>query len=92
MALPIIHINIDAKKTIKHILAKITSGRWIMVVAFTLTYCAVILGLTYAFIRAKISIEVLLGIWAGFTPMVVLINQWYFLRKRTEEENGKEIK
>ena len=37
-------------------------------------------------IKRIINVETLLAIWAGFTPMVILINEWYF--KREDRKNG----
>jgi len=67
------------------IVAKFTSARWFMTVAFTSTYCIAILGLCLLAIKKTITTEVFLAVWAGFTPMVILINEWYFKR---EDRNG----
>ncbi len=72
----------------KHILSKLTSGRWIQTVAFTFTYCLCIVGSAVMVILDKMKLETFLGIWSGFTPMVILINEWYF--KRDDRKPEKE--
>lgn len=57
------------------------SGRKYMVFAFTTTYCLSIIGFAVLAILRVTPIEVFLGIFAGFTPMVALINDWYFKRE-----------
>jgi len=51
---------------------KLLSGRFIMVVCFTITAC-------YGFIIGKLSGE-------AFLPIVILIAEWYFKRFRPEED------
>lgn len=62
-------------------LEKLTSGRWIQTVSFTLTYCLIMTGMCYMVIKGKIEAAVFLGAFSGFTTMVVLINEWYFKRE-----------
>lgn len=62
------------------------SGRKYMVICLTTTYCLSIFGSLICAIIGKMGIEVFLGIFAGFTPMVVLMNEWYF--KREDRQNG----
>ena len=56
----------------KHILEKISSGRWIMVVGFTITACI-------GFLTGKLSGE-------AFLPIVILIAEWYFKRDDRQKE------
>jgi len=76
----------------QHFLSKMTSGRWIQTVAFTLTYCLGIIGSAVMVILDKMKLEVFLGLWSGFTPMVILINEWYFKREDRQPENGGQQK
>lgn len=65
------------KNLIQQILDKATSGRFIMVVLFSLTMCK-------AFLDGSISSD-------AFLPVMILIAEWYFKRSdRTGEnqENG----
>ena len=64
------------------------SGRKYMVISFTTTYCLAILGCLLCAIWKKLSIEVFLAMFAGFTPMLVLINEWYFKREDRERESS----
>ena len=84
-----ININLDAKETFKHILGKLSSGRWIQTVAFTLTYCIGIVGSVVMVIKGIMKLETFLAMWSGFTAMVMLINEWYFKREDRKTENGK---
>jgi Na+-driven multidrug efflux pump len=62
------------------------SGRKFMVVAFTSTYCVVIVGLVILSIIGKVSVETLLAAFAGFATMVALQNEWYFKREDRETQ------
>lgn len=78
--------GVRMREFLKHILEKFSSGRWLQTVAFTFTYCIVILGLTYMTIKKTISVDVFLAVWAGFTPLVILITEWYFKREDRKKE------
>jgi hypothetical protein len=56
------------------------SARKFMVFAFTLTYCLGQIGNAILAIIGKISVEVFIALWGGFTPMMILIAEWYFKR------------
>ena len=75
------------------IFAKITSVRLIITIAFTYTYCTIMLS-CLEMVKSKImELETFLGILAGFTPLVILIVEWYFKREdRSKEDYGKENK
>lgn len=70
------------------VIDKLTSGRYFQTVSLTTTYCLGIIGFLVLAVMKMISIEVLLALWAGFTPMVILINEWYFKRDDRKTENG----
>lgn len=75
------------------VFAKITSVRLIITIAFTYTYCTIMLS-CLEMVKSKImGLETFLGILAGFTPLVILIVEWYFKRDdRQKEDYGKEKK
>ena len=72
----------------QHIQDKMSSGRWIQTVSLTLTYCAVILGSLYLTAKRIMPLMVFISLFAGFTPMVVLINEWYFKREDRNQNGG----
>jgi len=78
----------DKKELLLHIFGKLSSGRWIMSVSFTFTYCLGIIGALILTIMDKMKLETFLAVWAGFSTMVILINEWYFKREDRKSENG----
>ena len=77
------------REFLKHILMKMSSGRWIQTVALTLTYCAVVLGCLFLTAKKVMEITVFIALFSGFTSMVVLINEWYFKREDRKPEQPK---
>ena len=71
---------------LKRVIDKLLSGRYYQTVVFTTTYCLVILGLCVMTIRKIIDAATFLGVFAGFTTMVVLINEWYFKREDRKDK------
>lgn len=63
------------------IIEKLTSGRFIATVSVMLTYCAVVAGSVFLVVIGKISVEVFLGIFSGFSGLAGLIINSYFERK-----------
>jgi len=61
------------KNLIQQLLDKATSGRFIMVVIFSLTMCK-------AFLDGSISSD-------AFLPVMILIAEWYFKRSDRAGEN-----
>ena len=82
----LIQANINIPDKIKE---KLTSGRYFQTVCLTSTYCLCMVAFCIMAIKKIIAIETLLAIWAGFTPMVILINEWYFKREDRVKENGQ---
>lgn len=68
---------------------KLLSGRYFQSVIFSTTYCICIVGSLILAIKKIISVEVFLALFAGFTPMVILINEWYFKREDRAKNGGK---
>jgi len=68
------------------ILEKLFSGRWVMTVSFTITYCVVILLCTYAMLKKILAVETAVALIAGFALIVREIAIDYFNRDdRTKE-------
>ncbi len=78
-------------KTMERIFNKITSGRFIMTIAFSLTYCLIMVGSVIMVIKKIINIEVFLGLFSGFTAILMTIKDSYFFRSDRHKDNGKEI-
>lgn len=57
------------------------SARKFMVICFSITYCAGHVGNCILAIIGKISVEVYIALWSGFTPLMILIAEWYFKRE-----------
>lgn len=70
---------------IERILAKLTSGRFILTVLFGGTYCGVILAGIWLTCKGKIGIDVFLGIFSGFSAMAAMIVESYFRKERKSE-------
>lgn len=64
------------------------SGRKFMSIAFTVTYCLCILGSLILTVIKVLDVKVFLALLTGFAPMVLHINNAYFSRDRTKEENN----
>jgi len=69
---------------------KETSARKFMVYVFSVTYCLGHIGNTILAIIGKISVEVYIALWGSFTPMMILIAEWYF--KREDRKVNGEVK
>lgn len=67
-------------------LTKLLSGRYLMTIAFSITYCLVIIGFCILAGMGKIKVETLLAIFTNFATLVALIANWYFKRDRKKEE------
>jgi 4-hydroxybenzoate polyprenyltransferase len=90
-----IQINIDAKQTVKHILEKITSGRWITTVFLTGTFCLITLKCIDLFVanlatdKLPLVKEILMFILGAFTTQAGNVITSYFDRSdRKPEQNG----
>lgn len=68
------------KNLINRISNKIISVRVIVTLLFTYTYCRLVLWALEMTSKGLLSVETLLGLLAGFTPLVILIIEWYFKR------------
>jgi len=68
------------------------SARKFMVVAFTLTFCLGQVGNCLLCVMGKISTEVYIALWGGFSPLMILIAEWYFKREDRVAEPKGEIK
>jgi len=66
--------------TLIQVVNKLTSVRVLVTLLFVGTYCKVVLW-SLSLVEAGImQLETFLGILAGFTPLVILIVEWYFKR------------
>lgn len=77
---------------IDHMLNKLLSGRLIMVIIFSATYCLVIIGCVILAMMKLMSIEAFLGIFSGFSAIMLLIAKSYYERQdreKTTNEGGK---
>lgn len=73
------------------ILAKCFSARFIVTLMFVYTYCRIIEEMIGLLERGIIKVETFLGVMAGFTPLVILIVQWYFQRKDRQSAEGEQL-
>jgi len=66
------------------------SARKFMTIAFTITYCLVIIGSVILTFTKLITIEVFLALLTGFTTMMMYIIKSYFDRddRPKEKSNG----
>ena len=63
------------------------SARKFMVMCFSITYCIAQIGNCLLAIVGKIAVDVYIALWSGFTPLMILIAEWYFKREdRTKKE------
>ena len=90
-----ININIDAKQTVKHILSKISSGRWITTILITGTFCLITLKCFDLFMqnlatdKLPLIEKILMFILGAFTTQAGNVITSYFDRSdRKPEENG----
>lgn len=73
---------------LKRLFSKITSARFMMTLLFSATYCLGVIYALYLTAKGVLKVETFLGIWAGFTPLVILIAEWYF--KREDRKGGEQ--
>ena len=62
------------------------SGRKFMTVAFSSTYCLVIVGSLILACMKLMTVSVLLALFSGFTPLVMYIVKSYYNQSRPTEE------
>ena len=77
------------KKILSYLIAKLISVRVLVTLFFVWTYCKVVLTSLELVKTQVMKLETFLGIFAGFTPLVILIVEWYFKRSdrnKTDEE------
>ena len=73
------------------IINKLLSVRVLVTLLFVWTYCKVVLWSLYLVEYGIMQLETFLAILAGFTPLVILIVEWYFKREdRTKKEETNE--
>lgn len=65
---------------------KESSARKFMVYVFSIAYCLGHIGNAVLAIMGKISVEVYIALWGNFSPIMILIAEWYF--KREDRSNG----
>lgn len=84
----------NLKRILSYVIAKLISVRVLVTMLFVWTYCKVVLT-SLDLVKAEVmQLETFLGILAGFTPLVILIVEWYFKRDdrvKHDTENGTEI-
>ncbi len=66
------------------------SARKFMVYCFSITYCLGHFGNVVLAFMGKISVETYIALWSGFTPLMLLIAEWYFKRedRQTQPTGG----
>ena len=84
-------------KFFERVISKLLSVRVLVTLLFVGTYCKVVATSLKLVETGVMKLETFLGILAGFTPLVILIVEWYFKRSdrsKTDNENGngEEIK
>ena len=90
-----ININIDAKETFKHILGKLSSGRWIVTVFLTGTFCYICVKLVNIFIlnigtdKLPVIEKILMFVLGAFVTQLANVVTGYFRREDRATENGK---
>ena len=77
----------------KEIINKITSVRVLVTLLFVGTFCTVILKSLSLVESGIMQLETFLAILAGFTPLVILIVEWYFKRsdRKGQEDTNEHI-
>lgn len=82
------------KQLFSYVIAKLISVRVLVTLLFVGTYCKVVAVSLKLVETGTMKLETFLGILAGFTPLVILIVEWYFKRddrvKRDDETGGTE--
>jgi hypothetical protein len=79
------------KQLFNYAVAKLLSVRVLVTLLFVGTYCKVVATSLKLVETGVMKLETFLGILAGFTPLVILIVEWYFKRSdrsKTDNENG----
>ena len=76
-----------AENLIKPIIDKSLSARFLMALAFSFTYCLVIIACTIALFKKLLTIETYIALLASFVLVVREITDSYFKRDRSKE-NG----
>jgi len=74
--------------TLSDVMTKITSARFLMTVAFSLTYCLIMLYITKAMVNKTITVETYVAILASFVIIVREITDAYFKREDRALPNG----
>lgn len=67
------------------------SARKFMVICFSITYCAGHIGNCILAIIGKITVDVYIALWSGFTPLMILIAEWYFKREDRQPPIQKNV-
>ena len=89
-----ININIDAKETVKQLLSKISSGRWIATVFITGTFCWItirgidLFAQNLATDKLPLVEKILMFILGAFTTQAGNIITSYFDRSDRKQEEG----
>jgi hypothetical protein len=64
------------------------SARKFMVVMFTMTYCLLHIANAMLAVLNYIKVETYLALWGSFTPVMLLIAEWYFKRDDRKKEGA----
>jgi uncharacterized Tic20 family protein len=80
------------KELFNYVISKLISVRVLVTLLFVGTYCKVVATSLELVKTGVMKLETFLGILAGFTPLVILIVEWYFKRndRINKSDNGKE--
>ena len=71
-------------------MAKPTSARKIIALTITFTYCLVILGICALAINKTITVDKFIGLFGGFSTLVLAIIHSYFSRTDRKKEESSE--
>lgn len=83
------------KELFNYVISKLISVRVLVTLLFVGTYCKVVATSLELVKTGVMKLETFLGILAGFTPLVILIVEWYFKREdrsKKDNDNDKENK